>query len=338
MRRAAALSVGAAAALLALGVVALRGGAPAPLAGAPDAVDVGASAVAQPDVGSPPGAPVGPLPRSLAGTEPAGALRVDASGRFVPGPEALALFDYYFAASGEEPDAAVAARIRAEIRRRLPPGAAAEAEAFFERVLVYRDAGADLLMADLFRVEPERRLQRIRELRRSVFGAEIAAALFGEEEAIAALDLERRRVAQRTDLSPAERDRLIADLDARLPPAEREARAAAQAAVELRRAEAALRAAGAGDGAIAAERDRRVGPEAAARLAELDARRAAWDERVAAYRGARDAIRAEGLAPADEEAALARLRDERFDGPEGRRVEALDRIEAEAARAGRATP
>jgi len=269
-----------------------------------------------------------PLPRSLAGTRVDGDLQLDAQGRFAPGPEALVLFDYFLSATGEEPDERIHARIVAEIRRRLPPDAAHDAEALLERYLAYREA-ARALFADgeLASADVERRFQRIRELRREVFGAERAAALFGEEERVTLVDLERQRVQQQAGLDPAERARRLAALDDQLPESVREARREALVAVELRAAEAALRAAGAGPAEIQAEREHRVGPEAAARLAALDERRAAWDERVAAYRGARDALRAEGLAGDDYTKALSELREQRFAGAERLRIEALDRLE-----------
>jgi lipase chaperone LimK len=266
------------------------------------------------------------------GTSVAGDLRLDAAGRFAPGPEALLLFDYFLAATGEEPAERIRARILAEIRRRLPAEAAREAEALLERYLAYRDAARERFAGDASLGDVERRFQRVRELRREIFGAGLAAALFGDEERVLAVDIERQRVVQRADLDPAERDRLLAALEEQLPEAERAARREARAALDLREAEAALRAAGAGPAEIEAERERRFGPEAAERLAALDRRRAEWDGRVAAYRAARDALRAEGRDAADYDAALEALRDAHFAGPERVRIEALDRAEAAPAR------
>lgn len=268
----------------------------------------------------------GPLPESLRGTDPAGGLSLGPDGHFAPGPDALALFDYYYAAAGEEPEAQIRARILAEIRR-LPSEAAAEAAAFFARYLAYRDAARELFQADLSFLDEERRVQRVRELRREVFGAELAAQLFGAEEEIVRIDLERRRLAQDASLPAEERQRRLAALEEQLPETERLARAEARAVLALRDSEAALRAAGADAAAIHAERERRFGPEAAERLDALDARRAAWDARVAAYRAERDALRAQ-LAPEDAAEALAGLRDAHFEGPERVRIEMLDRLEA----------
>lgn len=276
-----------------------------------------------------------PLPESLRGTSVDGDLRLDADGRFVPGPEAVRLFEYFLSATGEEPAEKIRLRILAAIRQRLPPAAARDAEALLERFLAYREAAAELFAArDLWLADEERRFQLIRELRREVFGAGLAGALFGEEERIVAVDVERRRVTKQPDLDPAERARRLAALEQQLPEAVRAARREALAAVELRAAEAELRAAGAGPAEIEAERERRFGHEAAARLAALDRRRAEWEERVAAYRTERDALRAQGLAERDYQAALAALRDAHFAGPERTRIDALDRMEAEARPAG----
>jgi len=321
-----AATAAAALLVLAIGLALLRGGErqAAPLAAEPPAQ----AAQRLPPAAAAQAPPAESLPASLAGTSVDGALRLDAAGRFAPGPEALVLFDYFLAATGEEPPERIRARIVAEIRRRLPAEAAREAEALLDRYLAYREAARERFSADASLADPERRFQLVRELRREMFGAGLAAALFGEEERVVGVDLERQRVAQRADLDPAERERRLVELEEQLPEAERAARREARAALELREAEAALRAAGAGPAEIEAERERRFGPEAARRLAALDRRRAEWEGRVAAYRAARDALRAEGRAAEDYDAALEALRDAHFAGPERLRIEALDRAEA----------
>jgi lipase chaperone LimK len=272
-----------------------------------------------------------PLPASLRGSEVGGALRADAQGRFVPDPEALALFDHFLSAAGEEPDAVIRARILAEIARRLAPGAAREAEALLDLYLAYRNQAAELYASDLAAADPEQRFRRVHELREEVFGRALAEALYGEEERIVANDLERHRLLAQSELDPTERERRLAALDAELPAAEREARALTRAVIDLRDAESALRAAGASEGEIRAERERRFGPEAAERLAALDERRAAWQRRVSDYRAEREELAERGL-PADEfESELARLRAERFQGPELARILALDGVAAEPA-------
>jgi lipase chaperone LimK len=174
----------------------------------------------------------------------------------------------------------------------------------------------------------ERRLQRVRELRRAHFGPELARELFGEEEERWEVDLDRLRVLRDPALTEEGRTARLEALDAELPEAVRESRAAAMAALTLRRDEERLRAAGASDAEIHALREARFGPEAAGRLAALDEARAAWGSRVAAYRAEREGL--DDLEPEARAAAVAALRDRHFQGPERLRIEALDRLEADA--------
>ncbi|MEW6267753.1 MAG: lipase secretion chaperone, partial [Thermodesulfobacteriota bacterium] len=126
----------------------------------------------------------------------------------------------------------------------------------------------------------------------------------------------------------AERARRAAELEASLPPEERARRREATAALDLRAAEADLAASGGSADELHALRERMVGREAADRLATLDAQRRAWNERVADYRAARAAIDGEpSLDAREREAAIARLRVERFSETERLRVEALDDID-----------
>jgi hypothetical protein len=114
------------------------------------------------------------------------------------------------------------------------------------------------------------------------------------------------------------------------------------AASSLRRDEARLRRVGASDAEIGVMREARFGREAAERLAALDQARAAWHERVSAYRAERDRVAA--FEPEDavaRAAAIAALREAQFHGAERLRVEALDRLEAQtaaSANAGAANP
>ena len=83
---------------------------------------------------------------------------------------------------------------------------------------------------------------------------------------------------------------------------------------------------------MAAIRERLAGPQAAARLADLDRQRSAWQGRVDAFRDARERIRHDpSLAPDAQAAAVARLFDESFTPAERHRVEALDRLDTETA-------
>lgn len=265
---------------------------------------------------------VGPaLPASLRGTEPDGALPFDANGELVVTRDVLDFFEYYLSATGEEPLAAIRARIVAEIEARLPPTAQAAALDLLERTLAYREAVRALHAEGLAGVDLERRLQRIREVRRAFFSAPEREAFFAAEETRWSIDLESRRVALDPRLDAAERASRLAALEERLPPQQREARSSAQAATQLRQDEAVLREKGASDAEIHALRADRFGPEAAERLRALDERRAAFQERLDAWWSEAERLREDGATASELDAARA----QRFEGPELLRVEALER-------------
>jgi lipase chaperone LimK len=270
------------------------------------------------------------LPGSLDGTEPDGAIRADDAGHLVVDLELRRLFDHFLIASGEEPLAAIRARIVAVLHARLPATAEAEAIAILDRYLGYRDAARQLSPP----AEPRAGLGQLHDLRARMFAPEVARAWFADEEAATYAALDRRDALLDPALSPAERERRIAEIDSRLPAAVREARAAATAPIDELDREQAMRAAGAGDDQIAAARTAAFGPEAAARLAGLDRSRAAWDARLAQFRAARAALLADpGLDDAERGRRIAELLARSFTPEERIRVEALDRIAAE--RAGR---
>jgi lipase chaperone LimK len=271
--------------------------------------------------------PPAPLPPSLRGTDVDGALVVDGSGRFVPNRDAVAMFEYFLTALGEESYDAVVARITAEIRTRLPADQVAAALAFLHQYLDYRDrAGA---LPDGGDQALRAGFERLRALRREVFGAALAADLFAAEEGHAEVTLLQAEIARDAGLDADARAELIERADALLPEAQRATRQRATAHVEVAETEAALRKDGATDAEIRVWRQERFGPEAADRLDTLDRARAAWNQRVADYRAARSQIeRDPTLAEDVRQARLDALLTNRFSAPERRRVRALDRIDA----------
>lgn len=270
-----------------------------------------------------------PLPGSLQGTEVDGALVADASGHFQPGPEALRLFDYFLSARGEEGAATIRARIEAQIAERLPPSARDEALRLYDTYLLYLDEASRLVSEGTAVDDMEQRFQELRELRRQVFGSATARALFEEAEQIEEVALERRRIMSDPDLNDRERIQRLAELQNRLPEDVRRAEAEAYAPLRLAREEDRLREQGASEAEIRALREQMVGEDAAQRLEDLDRDRAAWSERMAAYRKERDEV-LYSVRNAPEEAKvrfLRRVRERHFEPHERPRVEALDRIE-----------
>lgn len=283
-----------------------------------------AHALAAPGAPAPDGVPPAALPASLEGTDADGVLEADAAGHLVISIELRRLFDHFLAASGEEPIATMRARIIAVLRARLPATAAAEAIEILDRYLAYRDAARRLVPPS---ADPVAGLDQVHDLRGKMFSPAVVKAFFADEEAAIYAALARRDVLADTTLSPAERERRLAEIDARTPAAVRDARAAAMAPLYELNRETALRASGASDEQIAAARTAALGPDAAARLADLDRAHAAWDARLAQFRAERAALLADPrLDDAERRRRIDDLLARSFTPPERIRVEALDRI------------
>lgn len=266
------------------------------------------------------------MPASLEGTEIDGALHVDASGHLVPGPEARWLFDYYLSAEGEESSERIVARLRSQLRSRLQEPARSEALTLLERYLAYRERGSTL-EDTLDDGDAERRLLALHQLRRDVFGESTADALFAAEEAGDAVALERTRTLADESLDRATRAQTAEQLETSLPAPLRAQRAETLAPLRLHHEERDFRAAGGSAEALHRLRVERSGPEAAERLAQLDASRSDFQERLRAYRQERASLlQSPALDAAGRERATEALLLRSFSEPERRRVEALERM------------
>ncbi|WP_438020548.1 lipase secretion chaperone [Sorangium sp. So ce315] len=262
-----------------------------------------------------------PAPPSLRGADVDGAVIVDEHGDLVVGPEILALFDHFLTATGEEPAAVIRARVIAAIRERAGGPAADQAIALLDRYLGYREAASAALVGP--EADPAARLAALREARRAHFGEADAARLFGDEEREGEAAIEQSRILADATLSPDERDARIAEVEATLPDEIREAREATVRPLVQQAEEQALRDAGASDEELHAHRVATVGAEAAERLAELDRRRAAWQERLDAFAGARATLEATVADPEARREAEEALLASAFTPEERLRVRAI---------------
>lgn len=87
-------------------------------------------------------------PRSLQGVDVDGTLTLTSTGGFELDAGARAFFDHFLAAEGEVDEAALHARVRAEIDRRLPAAAAEQAWEAFLAYLDYRREAAALMQGE----------------------------------------------------------------------------------------------------------------------------------------------------------------------------------------------
>lgn len=245
---------------------------------------------------------------SLRGSEVDGELRLGADGRLLRDAGLVRFFEFHLALLGELDLAAIRRLVAAHASQRLGAEAVDSVLAAFDRYVAFRQALAAL--------PPAARLQDTLAARRALerqWFDEAAEAMFGEARDYDARTLERLEAAAR---NPRTRDAWGA-----LPAAEREARSAALAEEQTRQFDALALSAE----QRRAERTALWGAQAAARLDALDAERAAWESRLAAYARERERLLAVGgTAPADVEA----LRQRWFDPRERLRIEALERAGA----------
>jgi len=269
------------------------------------------------------------LPTSLQDTEEDGAVRVDASGHLVVTPDVRRLFDYYLSAMGEEELPVIRARILASLRaKNLPAPAMEEAVRLLDDYIAYRDAARTFAMNQ--RGEPtdlSARLESLRELRREHLGP-WADGLFGGEEQVDAVTVERMKLEQDTSLTPEERERRIAALDEQLPADYRASRDEALRPLQQQAVEHELVASGATAEDLRQHRLATVGPEATARLEAMDHEEAEFKRRLAEFRARREALGQTEADPAARQAAVQRLLFDAFTPEERLRVEALDAIDA----------
>lgn len=265
------------------------------------------------------------LPGSLRGTAVDGAFQLDEAGNLIITQDIRRIFDYFLSTIGEEPYKHSIERLQNYISAQLQEPARGQALALLAQYLEYK--------RDLVQLErdlpqrPDLALLRQRDaavqaLRARIFSAEVHAAFFADEEALARFSLERLAILHDGGMDDEGKARAIDRLRERMPEATRE-QMAALAQIELRSQTQALQANGASPEEIRRLRLHMVGSEATRRLEQLDAQRAAWQQRLGDYRQARSRIEQnQGLSSADKAEAIEKLEREGFSASERLRLDA----------------
>ncbi len=209
-------------------------------------------------------------------------------------------FDHLLSALGEVSLAQVRARLETELTPSAPAEHVRAVMAVFDRYVAYLEAVGRLEAS----ADPKQRLEQLHALRVEKLGAELARAFFDDEERADTWAVERAALVRSGEATPES----LAKLDEQLTP---EARELLKDTQELRDA---IDTEGLDADARRKQREDKFGPEAAARLGELDDERAKWNARVEAFRAQKETLDAREL-----EQVLERD----FTEPERRRVRAL---------------
>ena len=271
-----------------------------------------------------------PFVRSMAGTRPDGDLNVAAGDALVVDAGLRRLFDYYLSAVGEKPLDAIRLEIEQELVRRLKPAAAVDARRLLARYLDYKSALVELeqrpQLAGANITAARARLSGMQDLRVRYFSATEVQGMFGFDDAYDMDAVTRLEISQDRSLSAAQQKQKLAALDAAMAPALRAEREAPMRIIKLEEGVTKMREQGASQDDIYRMRAAALTPEAAARLADVDAEEAAWKRRIASYLAERKTLLTAnaGQAEAERATALQQLRQVRFTAEEQMRLAAYE--------------
>jgi lipase chaperone LimK len=224
------------------------------------------------------------LPESLRGTDVPGGFPVDKNGNFVAASTTLRTLNYFLSATGEESDAEILERIQSYITHNLKPPATQQALEFVEKFLDYRDQGRSFRdVVGMENLSVEEQAERLKLIRREIFGEDVALQLFGDEEKMLDLSIERRDIALDTSMSELQKSERLAELDQQLPEGIKLQRAESAAPLKAAEDVMAIKASGGSEEEIQAYREKALGVQAAERLKILDRETEELDVRVEAY-------------------------------------------------------
>lgn len=281
--------------------------------------------------------PLAGLPASLRDTAVDGELTMDANGNLVLSAGVRAVFDYFLAAVGEEPLDIIVARIRGYIALKLSARAVEQANRLLDSYLAYRNALGQVSppAADLAQLDQQRyAIDTMKQLRRQHLSAAAVAAFFGDEEAYDEYTWQRLKLAEDKRLSPAQRRGQEAALLAQLPATAQQNIQVLTRYQRLSELTSEWQQRGGDATELRTIREQEVGAAAADRLEALDRQRVQWNQRLGMYFTERERLlRQTGLSESDRQRALEQLRARHFQSAELLRVQNLETLHDQGAKA-----
>ena len=240
------------------------------------------------------------------------------------------LFDYYLSAVGEQSIEGITVHLRGELERRLPPAQAKRAQRLldlyiaFKRELLVLESKPELSGNAVQAIRA--RMLAMQDLRARYFSAEETQGMFGFDDAYDMDAVARLEVSQNPALNAEQKKQQLAALDTAMSPVLREAREASLVVVRVEQQAQELRAKGASEDDIYRMRAKAFGPEAAARLADVDREETIWKARIAQYQEQRSKVLQSNAQASESErqAAVLQLQQSLFSQPELPRLVAYD--------------
>lgn len=271
-----------------------------------------------------------PLPVSLEGVDTSIQLTINEQGFLIVTAALKDTFDLYLSALGEESLQQIRQRVFANLKQQLQQPALGQAEELFDRYIDYKQ---DLASIQDYLNEQDmasgqldgyrQRSEKVKALRYQYFSEEEHQAFFTQEEEYDEYMFQQLSIAQNTQLTPAEKQQQMEDLEHTLPQAVQETRRSATVHGDLHHHVSALKQAGASEEEIYQARVTALGDDAAQSLAELDQKRNLWNSRVSDYKRQKEQVLSSGLSQAEKTESLNAWLQDNFTELEQLRVKAI---------------
>lgn len=273
------------------------------------------------------------LPRSLEGTEVDGEIIINENKQLVVTNGLRRLFDYFLTTQGEEDLATIIARVEAYINSRVPEPARSQAISLFHKYLDYLKATANISEAggkpasqiDINAVIAQKK--QLADLQKQYFTADTIKAFFGIENIYDDYNIKLFQIAENDSLTPdqkeAARQQALEDIpDVQMKTQIKQQQNFSKLMEETKK----LKKAGASKEQLRQMRTKLVGAEAAARLEQLDEKRAVWEERVSSYLSQRQQILGSKENQTSKDLKVNELRHRMFTENEQKRLAAYEEL------------
>lgn len=268
------------------------------------------------------------LPKSLQDIEVDGRLEVDANGNLKITEDVRHVFDFFFAATGEESNQTIMARIRAYLHHQLPEKAATQAEALLNAYVAYRDDIEALPkvanpMQNIAAVKTQK--QAIQSIRSKYFDRVTSEAFFGAEDTYDNYTMARLEIMQNKTLTPEQKAQQQAMLIESLPNDLQDDIKTLNVYQNLTDLTKEWQKNQGSPQQLRTIREQTVGVEAANRLEKLDQETTTWNRRINSYLTQRDTVLSNSaLAEPDQQQMVNQLKQQQFNPQERVRVEAFE--------------
>jgi len=273
-----------------------------------------------------------PIPKSLEDIDLNIELPLDADGNLIVGMEVKDLFEIYLSAMGEEKLDDILLRIQSALAQQLTAPALGQGYDALKRFIDYKVELANLekqtVDPTLSELENIRRQKEIlATIQQEYFSPTEADALFTVEAQYDDFMLEHLTIQQNENLTVEEKQQQVQALEASLPEDVRAGRESAMAQAKVYEQARLMKAEGQSDAEIYQMRSETLGEEAATALAQLDAERSQWQQRLDSFKSQYESIEASGLSNEDQQAEVNALLARDFNSTESIRVRALTGVD-----------